>query len=90
MQRIGTKIGSKSYQFFQLGYSVGMGWEYRTKNSGTFYLGTTYQARIDNMASILFFEEETIHKADFFHNIKGGYLSIDIKYFFPLGEKSRY
>lgn len=90
MQRIGTKIGSKSYQFFQLGYSAGIGWEFRTKDSGTFYLGSTYQARIDNMASILMFEEETLHRADYFHNLKGGYLTIDIKYFFPLNEKARH
>ena len=89
VQRIGTQIGSKAWQFFQLGVSASLGWEYRTKNSGIIYLGASYQAHFDDMASVLIFEEETIHKADFSKNIKGSYFSIDIKYFFPINEKSR-
>ncbi len=82
MQRIGTF----GWMFFQAGFSANLGWEYRTPNSGIFYLGAGYQTRLDDMASIMFFEKETIHKANYFHNISGSYFSIDLKYFFPINE----
>lgn len=78
------RIGSMGWMFFQLGYSGSLGWEFRTTDNGIIYLGASYQARIDHMASILFFEKETIHTADYYHNVNGNYLSIDIKYFFPI------
>jgi hypothetical protein len=82
MQRIGTF----GWMFFQAGFSANVGWEYRNKDIGIFYLGLGYQSRVDNMASILFFERETIHKANYYHNITGSYFSIDLKYFFPINE----
>ncbi len=78
-----------AFQFFQLGVSGSLGWEFRTKDSGIFFLGASYQAHINNMAYILLFEEETIHSADYFESIKGNYLSVDLKYFFPFNEKKR-
>ena len=83
------RIGTWGWMFFQAGLSASLGWEYRTPNSGIFYLGGSYQTRMDNMASILLFEKETIHKADYYHNITGSYFSIDFKYFFPINESKR-
>jgi len=80
MQRIGTF----GWMFFQAGFSADLGWEYRTEDNGIFYLGLSYQSRVDNMASILFFEKETIHKANYYHNITGNYFAITLKYFFPI------
>ncbi len=89
MQRVGTKIGRKSWQFFQLGYTANVGWEYRTKNSGIFYLGASYQARFDKMARIAFYEGITIHRPQLDHSISGDYFSINLKYFFPYNEKNK-
>jgi len=83
------RMGTFGWMFFQLGVSASLGWEYRTKDSGIFFIGGSYQTRFDNMASILLFEKETIHKADYYHNITGSYFSIDFKYFFPINESKK-
>ncbi len=88
MQRA-EHFGLNAFQFFQLGISGSLGWEYRTQNSGIFFIGASYQTHINNMAYVLLFEEETIHNADYFEPVKGSYFSIDIKYFFPFNEKNR-
>jgi hypothetical protein len=83
MQRIGTQIGKQAWQFFQLGLNLNIGWEYRTKEDGYIYIGATYQSRFDDMAAVLIYEEETIHTADYSYTLRGGYLSVNLKYFFP-------
>lgn len=76
--------------FFQLGFSANVGWEYRTPDSGIFYFGATYQAHLGKMAQVGIFEKETINRADYFYEITGNYLSLDFKYYFPLNEKKRF
>jgi len=83
MQRIGTG----GIQFFQLGYNINLGWEYRTEESGFFYIGCSIQYRFDYMANILLYEKETRHTADYHQSIYGNYFAFNIKYIFPLGEK---
>jgi len=80
MQRIGTG----GIQFFQLGYNINLGWEYRTKDSGFFYIGGSIQSRFDYMANILLYEKETRHTADYYKSIYGNYFAFNIKYVFPL------
>ncbi len=87
VQRVGTKIGKYAWQFFQLGYTANIGWEYRTKNTGIFYLGASYQARFDKMARVGFYEGLTIHRPKQDHSITGDYFAINLKYFFPYSGK---
>ncbi len=87
VQRVGTKIGRYAWQFFQLGYTANVGWEFRAKDIGTFYLGASYQARMDKMARVGFYEKTAIHRADYDEDIRGDYFSVNFKYFFPLQEK---
>ena len=82
-------MGLNALQFFQLGYSASFGWEFRSKDSGTFYLGASYQTRLDDMAYVMFFEKATIHSPNHYKATRGNYLSIDIKYFFPINESKR-
>jgi len=89
MQR-SEHLGLNALQFFQVGFSANIGWEFRTKENGIFYLGAGYQAQIDNMAYILFFEKETIHRPNYFEAVNGSYLSIDIKYFFPFNSNKKH
>ena len=88
MQRA-EHMNLNALQFFQLGFSVSLGWEFRTKENGIFYLGASYQTRLEDMAYILFFEEETIHSANYYQGTKGNYLSIDLKYFLPINETKK-
>ncbi|MBN2669321.1 MAG: outer membrane beta-barrel protein [Bacteroidales bacterium] len=87
MQRLPVKIFGKDYiniNFFQLGFTAGIGWEYRTKDDGYFYIGTTYQTRIRDMAYLMFYEQDPVggNKGDFFTSVSGSYLSINFKYYF--------
>ena len=86
MQRA-PHFGSNTFQFLQIGLSAGLGFEYRTPDSGIIYIGASFQARVDDMAFIMFYENETIHREDYYHAVNGSYFSIDLKYFFALNEK---
>ncbi len=81
--------GLNALQFFQVGFSANIGWEFRTQENGIFYLGASYQAQIDDMAYILFFEKETIHRPNYYQAINGSYFSIDLKYFFPFNNDKK-
>ncbi len=74
--------GSFNSLFFQLGYTFGVGWEWRTKNSGAFYLGASYQAKGDYMGAVLLYEGRVLNAAEYFYELKGQYFSIDFRYYF--------
>ena len=59
-----------------------VGFEYRTKKAGYFYLGGTYHNPFSPVArSIVFYSTATdLRHMDFF--LRGGYLTLDLKYFF--------
>jgi hypothetical protein len=69
--------------WLRMGVVANIGLEYRTLNSGWFYLGATYHRPFDNVAVA----ELTWYDADNIgHTIKSGvggaYLTVDIRYFF--------
>jgi len=69
---------------FALGVNANLGFEYRTKKSGTFYLGGSASIPIQPL-----FEFELLHQYDanltsIFSDIDGAFISMEIKYFFPL------
>ncbi len=83
------RIGLGGSQFFQLGYTIGIGWEFRTENTGYFYLGGLYQARFDNMGSFLFYERNTVSTPTYSHDITGSYLALVLKFYFPVSESDK-
>lgn len=69
---------------FGLGLNANLGFEYRTKKSGFFYFGGSARIPFQPL-----FEYELIHEYDantrsIFTDVDGAFLSLDIKYFFPL------
>lgn len=59
-----------------------VGWEYRTFESGTFYLGAIYQMNFSNMMNVLFYEERIEGIADTYLGVSGNYFAINLKYYF--------
>lgn len=59
-----------------------VGFEYRTKKSGYFYLGGTYHNPFSSVARSIVAYQNTVERRtmDFF--LRGGYLTLDLKYFF--------
>lgn len=76
---------------------INLGMEYRTKNSGYFYLGGTYHVPFADIYRSKFEYTDTVNPAPFENRVQqlylnGSYLTFDIRYFFnsqPLVKKER-
>ena len=60
-----------------------VGWEYRTENSGSFYLGGSYQMPISRILTMMvdYYASNTIISTDY--KLSLSYFTFDFKYFFP-------
>jgi len=71
-------------EWIQFGANANFGFEYRTKDKGSFYLGATYNQPFSNtMQFTMAWQREGANTVvrDF---INGSYLTIDIRYFFKV------
>lgn len=70
--------------WFHPGLLANIGWEYRTKSSGNFYLGVSYQYFFEDMFGFhSFYEGQTVNpKSKFVSTVSGNYFCINFKYFF--------
>ena len=72
---------------FQASMLANLGFEYRTKEKGTFYLGSSYHlpfAPIMTFAMSYEFDQNKIAAID---NIRGSYLTVDLRYYFPMAKE---
>ena len=65
------------------------GIEYRTENSGSFYIGASYLRPFKNIAvtHILYKHYAPQKSSTFDTNLNGDYLTLDLRYFFPINKK---
>jgi hypothetical protein len=59
-----------------------IGWEYRTLNSGYFYLGASYNRPFNSIMRSFFKRPTNDYGPDEFIDLRGNYLTVDIRYFF--------
>lgn len=59
-----------------------IGFEYRTKKSGYFYLGTSYNLPFASIITFAMSYEHPPGKTLFIDNIRGSYLTVDFRYYF--------
>lgn len=68
--------------WIQLAMLTNIGWEYRTKIDGVFYLGLSYKMHFKDMAHIVY-ANSSGRRVDYV-DVSGNYLSINLKYYFPI------
>jgi hypothetical protein len=71
---------------FQASMLANLGFEYRTKEKGTWYLGGSYHlpfAPIMTFAMSYEFDQTNILAID---NIRGSYMTVDLRYYFPMSK----
>ena len=80
---------SENFQFegarrslFQVAALVNVGFEYRTKNMGYFYLGSSYNLPVSDFYTFAVSYEYQGGNDLSIDNIRGSYLTIDLRYFF--------
>lgn len=74
-------------RYFNTGLVANVGWEFRTKDNGSFYLGGSYHRPFTPiLLAELSLENQTNNVRIAQMKLTGNYLTIDFRYFFP-GEK---
>ena len=69
-----------------------IGWEYRTSESGYFYLGASYNRPFNSIMRSFFKRPTSDYGPDEYIDLKGNYLTVDLRYFFhsdPVKRKSK-
>lgn len=69
-----------------------IGWEYRTKESGYFYIGGSYNRPFKPIMRSFFKRPTNDYGPDEFIDLRGNYLTVDLRYFFhsdPMRRKKR-
>lgn len=71
-------------QWAKVALEANVGMEYRTRKSGYIYFGTTYHNPFSRIArsSIRYRDDQSLTERYLSFDLKGGYLTLDIKYFF--------
>lgn len=69
---------------FGMALNANIGFEYRTKKSGFFYLGSSAQIPIAPIFNLQTTYEHEGYKSSIYGDVSGSYLSLEIKYFFPI------
>jgi len=87
-----SDVGSTGEEFSQVtlyrkwiqpSLKANIGVEYRTEKSGFFYLGITFHNPFQNIAFTQLNYRKQMEVFDFVTELNGGYLTADIRYFFP-------
>ena len=72
-----------------LAYVANLGFEYRSKKSGTFYLGASLSTPFRNLATVRIFSETINNPRKIEGDLEGNYLSVDLRYFFNENKKTK-
>lgn len=70
------------YDWIRASLIANIGWEYRTDNSGYFYLGASYHRPFSHMAKEVIWYNGNKRNERAELNLSGNYITIDIRYFF--------
>jgi len=70
------------YSIFNLGLNANVGFEYRTKNSGIFYVGSTFHRPFWNIYRSSVDYTGDISLKRFLVDFRGTYLTLDFRYYF--------
>ncbi|MES2629298.1 MAG: hypothetical protein V4616_10070 [Bacteroidota bacterium] len=76
------------YRWISPNLIANVGFEYRTVSSGYFYIGASYLQPFQNMALTDFRYLAAVPDARAFNNLRGNYLTLDLRYFFHENPKS--
>lgn len=69
---------------FGIALNANMGFEYRTKKSGFFYLGGSAQIPMAPIFNLRTLYKHEGYESALYGDVSGSYFAIDIKYFFPI------
>lgn len=72
---------------FGVALNANMGFEYRTKKSGFFYLGGSAQIPMAPIFNLRTLYKHEGYESAIYGDVSGSYFAIDIKYFFPIIRK---
>lgn len=84
---------TQRYNWLLGSFTANVGFEYRSQNSGSFYLGGTYHRPVTNapilgpdiaLMKVEYRRDRRYHE-DYFQ-VPGNYITLDLKYFFPFRE----
>ena len=91
VQSIGTNHNSLTVRnhTFQAAIIANLGWEYRTENSGYFYIGGTLHRPFDYEFTTRVHYKRNQKELDVYQPLSGSYLTLDIKYFFHEDPKKK-
>lgn len=71
-----------SIQGINMAYLANIGFEYRSKKSGTFYLGASLTTPFRPLGKITLYSEDLVNVKTVSGLLSGNYISVDIRYFF--------
>ena len=77
------------FRFMTFASIINVGWEYRTKKNGYFYIGASYKRDFENMLNVLYYKNDISGIANEYIITKGDYISIDFIYYLPQNLKRR-
>lgn len=88
--RVGNPIGlnhnvtfeGRRRGWFQGGLNANVGFEYRMKKAGSIYLGASFKLPFTNIMNVAMDYEKESTKYVGFGDLKGAYLTLDLRYFF--------
>ncbi len=84
---ISNNMYGKRYRFVTFSGMLNIGWEFRTKNSGYFYLGASYKRDASNMIYVAYFKGIINGLSDYSIAMHGDYLNINFTYYLPQNKK---
>ena len=83
-------VSSKRKHWVSPSLIANIGFEYRTRNSGNFYLGASLHRPLDDMSQMtISYQVPGYLNAVAYNWIRGNFLSVDLKYFFPAEEREK-
>ncbi len=85
----GTFSHTTAVKGLNLAYIANVGFEYRSKKSGTFYLGASLATPFRSMGAVAIRSEDLSNPRVIEGKLSGNYLSVDLRYFFNENKKSK-
>ncbi len=73
-------------EWVQLGANANLGFEYRTRKKGAFYLGATYNLPFNNAMRFNMSWEHSGSKITAGDYVKGSFLTVDFRYYLPVNK----
>jgi len=80
---ITSSMYGKRFRFATFSGMLNLGWEFRTKDKGYFYLGASYKRDFSNMIYVAYFKGIIGGISDYSIASRGDYLNINFTYYFP-------